>query len=134
MLWELENIRNQFSHNLKKIYSTIRKLVWELKHNLVIYILIYNTQNLSVGVTGHWLALRYETNSKPVSLDPVWPDECHLKKLPRKVTSGQITKQNAIPLMLFYGKYLFWITQRYEQCTARLDAKLETGGNRKTWA
>ncbi len=36
----------------------------------MIYILIYNTQSVSISVTGHWLGLRHETNSKKLRASP----------------------------------------------------------------
>ncbi len=72
---------------------------------IYIYIYIY-TQNLFVWPP-FFSAPRHDTNSRPVSLDPVWPEKCLAKNnFVKKMISGGITDKKLRNRCLFYEKIL----------------------------
>jgi hypothetical protein len=71
--------------------------------NLYYNILILSVRPAIDSAPGH------HTDLRPVSLEPVWPEEVRRKKFSRKVTSGQNNEQIVTRLMLFYRKILSYI-------------------------
>ncbi len=69
-------------------------------------IYIYNTQNLCVWVWPPFFsAPSHDRNSRPVSLEPVWPEECPSKNnFPEKRPVAKSPTEKNVPPMLFYGK------------------------------
>jgi hypothetical protein len=61
--------------------------------------------------TAFFLSPRYDTNSRPVSLDPEWPEECFSKRTFPKNDQWHNCRKRLRYQYFFYGKFFLWIKQ-----------------------